>query len=165
MPFTHLDTGIDLDDTAAQPIRTAICATPSTRSPISTAPTTTPNAPGELPSRYGTAQQRQECLPRMTSGDTKVVFAMIDEDNLVYLDHEKCAPVREAVTELDVTIYIHPRASYRQPMYDGHVELEGATPVRLRRTCFARPSLNYLRRTTTVAAKTTAWPTQPSSGT
>jgi alkylation response protein AidB-like acyl-CoA dehydrogenase len=35
---------------------------------------------GELLSRYGTAEQRQEWLPRMASGDTKVVFAITEPD-------------------------------------------------------------------------------------
>jgi alkylation response protein AidB-like acyl-CoA dehydrogenase len=35
---------------------------------------------GELLTRYGTAEQRQEWLPRMASGDTKVVFAITEPD-------------------------------------------------------------------------------------
>jgi alkylation response protein AidB-like acyl-CoA dehydrogenase len=35
---------------------------------------------GELLSRYGTAEQRREWLPRMASGDTKVVFAITEPD-------------------------------------------------------------------------------------
>jgi alkylation response protein AidB-like acyl-CoA dehydrogenase len=35
---------------------------------------------GELLSRYGTAQQRRDWLPRMASGDTKVVFAITEPD-------------------------------------------------------------------------------------
>lgn len=35
---------------------------------------------GELLARYGTAEQRQEWLPQMASGDTKVVFAITEPD-------------------------------------------------------------------------------------
>ncbi|MBJ7337580.1 acyl-CoA dehydrogenase family protein [Mycolicibacterium sp.] len=35
---------------------------------------------GELLSKYGTAEQRQDWLPRMASGDTKVVFAITEPD-------------------------------------------------------------------------------------
>ena len=35
---------------------------------------------GELLSRYGTSEQRREWLPRMASGDTKVVFAITEPD-------------------------------------------------------------------------------------
>jgi alkylation response protein AidB-like acyl-CoA dehydrogenase len=35
---------------------------------------------GELLTRYGTAEQRREWLPRMASGDTKVVFAITEPD-------------------------------------------------------------------------------------
>jgi alkylation response protein AidB-like acyl-CoA dehydrogenase len=35
---------------------------------------------GELLTRYGTSEQRREWLPRMASGDTKVVFAITEPD-------------------------------------------------------------------------------------
>ncbi|MGH7291137.1 MAG: acyl-CoA dehydrogenase family protein, partial [Myxococcota bacterium] len=35
---------------------------------------------GELLTRYGSAEQRREWLPRMASGDTKVVFAITEPD-------------------------------------------------------------------------------------
>ncbi|MET0899990.1 MAG: acyl-CoA dehydrogenase family protein [Mycobacterium sp.] len=35
---------------------------------------------GELLTRYGTAEQRRDWLPRMASGDTKVVFAITEPD-------------------------------------------------------------------------------------
>jgi alkylation response protein AidB-like acyl-CoA dehydrogenase len=35
---------------------------------------------GELLTRYGTAEQRREWLPRMASGDTKVAFAITEPD-------------------------------------------------------------------------------------
>ncbi|MCV7151594.1 acyl-CoA dehydrogenase family protein [Mycolicibacterium pyrenivorans] len=35
---------------------------------------------GELLARYGTAEQRRDWLPRMASGDTKVVFAITEPD-------------------------------------------------------------------------------------
>jgi predicted TIM-barrel fold metal-dependent hydrolase len=47
------------------------------------------------------------------------------EDNLVYLDHPSYRPFWEAVTALDVPVYIHPRVSYQRLMYQGREELQG----------------------------------------
>lgn len=47
------------------------------------------------------------------------------EDNLVYLDHPRNTPFWEAVTSLDVLVYIHPRVSLQRKMYEGHDELQG----------------------------------------
>ena len=49
----------------------------------------------------------------------------LTEDNLVYLDDERYTPLWEAVTALDVPVYIHPRVSYQRMMYRGHEELQG----------------------------------------
>jgi predicted TIM-barrel fold metal-dependent hydrolase len=48
------------------------------------------------------------------------------EDNLVYLDNPRYTPLWEAVTRLDVPIYIHPRVSHQRLMYQGHDELQAA---------------------------------------
>jgi predicted TIM-barrel fold metal-dependent hydrolase len=47
------------------------------------------------------------------------------EDNLIYLDHPSYTPFWEAVTALDVPVYIHPRVSYQRLMYQGREELQG----------------------------------------
>jgi 2,3-dihydroxybenzoate decarboxylase len=47
-------------------------------------------------------------------------------DNLVYLDDARMTPFWEALTALDVPLYLHPRASHKAAMYDNHPELTGA---------------------------------------
>lgn len=44
-----------------------------------------------------------------------------------YLDEPKFLPFWEAVTALDVPVYLHPRPALEQRLYDGHRELIGAT--------------------------------------
>jgi predicted TIM-barrel fold metal-dependent hydrolase len=44
-----------------------------------------------------------------------------------YLDEPKFLPFWEAVTALDVPVYLHPRPALDQRLYDGHRELIGAT--------------------------------------
>ena len=47
-------------------------------------------------------------------------------DNLIYLDDARMTPLWEALTALDVPLYLHPRASHNAVMYDNHPELTGA---------------------------------------
>ena len=47
-------------------------------------------------------------------------------DNLIYLDDARMTPLWEALTALDVPLYLHPRASHMAAMYDNHPELTGA---------------------------------------
>ena len=47
-------------------------------------------------------------------------------DNLIYLDDARMTPLWEALTALDVPLYLHPRASHRAVMYDNHPDLTGA---------------------------------------
>jgi predicted TIM-barrel fold metal-dependent hydrolase len=47
------------------------------------------------------------------------------DDNLVYLDDPSYTPLWEALTALDVPVYIHPRTSHQRRMYQGHDELQG----------------------------------------
>src|SRR5579863_1295553 len=47
-------------------------------------------------------------------------------DNLIYLDDDRMTPLWEALTALDVPLYLHPRASHNNVQYDSHPELTGA---------------------------------------
>jgi 2,3-dihydroxybenzoate decarboxylase len=47
-------------------------------------------------------------------------------DNLLYLDDARMTPLWEALTALDVPLYIHPRPSHNAVQYDSHPELTGA---------------------------------------
>jgi predicted TIM-barrel fold metal-dependent hydrolase len=58
----------------------------------------------------------------MVNGYTQVETS----DNLVYLDDARMTPFWEALTALDVPLYLHPRASHKAVMYDNHPELTGA---------------------------------------
>ena len=58
----------------------------------------------------------------MVNGYTQVE----SPDNLVYLDDERMTPLWEALTALNVPLYLHPRASHKAAMYDNHPELTGA---------------------------------------
>jgi len=58
----------------------------------------------------------------MVNGYTQVE----SPDNLVYLDDERMTPLWEALTALNVPLYLHPRASHKAAMYDNHPKLTGA---------------------------------------
>jgi predicted TIM-barrel fold metal-dependent hydrolase len=58
----------------------------------------------------------------MVNGYTQVE----SPDNLIYLDDARMTPLWEALTALDVPLYLHPRASHKAVMYDNHPELTGA---------------------------------------
>jgi predicted TIM-barrel fold metal-dependent hydrolase len=58
----------------------------------------------------------------MVNGYTQVDNA----DNVIYLDDARMTPLWEALTALDVPLYLHPRASHKAVMYDNHPELTGA---------------------------------------
>ena len=47
-------------------------------------------------------------------------------DNVIYLDDPRLTPLWEALTALDMPLYLHPRASHKAVMYDNHPELTGA---------------------------------------
>jgi 2,3-dihydroxybenzoate decarboxylase len=54
-------------------------------------------------------------------------FSQIDTpDGVHYLDDDRFTPFWEALTALDVPLYLHPRASYKAIMFDSHPELTGA---------------------------------------
>jgi len=54
-------------------------------------------------------------------------YTQIDTpDNLLYLDDARLTAFWEALTALDVPLYLHPRASHKAVQYDAHPELTGA---------------------------------------
>ena len=74
------------------------------------------------------AHELERCITKlgfkgvMINGYTQVE----NPDNLIYLDDARMTPFWEALTALDVPLYLHPRASYKPPMYENHPELTGA---------------------------------------
>lgn len=71
------------------------------------------------------AKELERCVKKL--GFHGVLFngySQVDrEDNLVYLDEDRCAPIWAAMQDLDVPLYLHPRTSYQTLMYKGHREL------------------------------------------
>ncbi len=59
----------------------------------------------------------------MVNGYTDVADARGGE----YLDSPRLLPFWEAVSSLDVPVYLHPRPAFDQRLYQGHAELIGAT--------------------------------------
>jgi predicted TIM-barrel fold metal-dependent hydrolase len=54
-------------------------------------------------------------------------YSQIDtDDNLLYLDNPRLTPLWEALTALDIPLYLHPRPSHNAVQYDSHPELTGA---------------------------------------
>jgi 2,3-dihydroxybenzoate decarboxylase len=54
-------------------------------------------------------------------------YSQVDTDsNLLYLDDARLTPLWEALTALDIPLYLHPRSSYKAAQYDSHPELTGA---------------------------------------
>ncbi len=54
-------------------------------------------------------------------------YSQIDtDDNLLYLDDARLTPLWEALTALDIPLYLHPRPSHNDVQYDSHPELTGA---------------------------------------
>lgn len=74
------------------------------------------------------ASELERCVTKLGFKGVMVNgYSQIDTpDNLLYLDHERLTPLWEALTALDVPLYIHPRPSHNAAQYDGHPELTGA---------------------------------------
>ncbi|HSZ08744.1 MAG TPA: amidohydrolase family protein [Steroidobacteraceae bacterium] len=54
-------------------------------------------------------------------------YTQVDSpDNLIYLDDARMTPFWDALTALDIPLYVHPRASHKSVMFEGHPELTGA---------------------------------------
>lgn len=75
------------------------------------------------------ARELERCVTKL--GFKGVLFNGFSQhgqaDNLIYLDDDRCTPIWEVAQALDVPIYLHPRVSYNQLMYQGHKELLSAT--------------------------------------
>jgi predicted TIM-barrel fold metal-dependent hydrolase len=74
------------------------------------------------------AQELERCVTKLGFKGVMVNgYSQIDTlDNLLYLDDDRKTPLWEALTTLDVPLYIHPRPSHNAAQYDGHPELTGA---------------------------------------
>ncbi len=74
------------------------------------------------------ARELERCVNKLGFKGVMVNgYSQIDsEDNLLYLDDERMTPLWEALTALDIPLYIHPRPSHNAAQYDGHPELTGA---------------------------------------
>lgn len=74
------------------------------------------------------ARELERCVTKLGFKGVMVNgYSQVDtEDNLIYLDDERMIPFWEALTALDVPLYIHPRTSYNAAQYEDHPELTGA---------------------------------------
>jgi predicted TIM-barrel fold metal-dependent hydrolase len=74
------------------------------------------------------AKELERCVTKLGFKGVMVNgYSQIDSpDNLLYLDDDSLTPFWEAVTALDIPVYLHPRAPFPNPQYAGHPELTGA---------------------------------------
>jgi len=74
------------------------------------------------------ARELERCVTKLGFKGVMVNgYSQVDtEDNLVYLDDARMTPFWEALTALDIPLYIHPRPSHNAVQYDSHPELTGA---------------------------------------
>ena len=74
------------------------------------------------------ARELERCVTKLGFKGVMVNgYTQVDKpDNLIYLDDVRLTPLWEALTALDVPLYLHPRASHKAVMYDNHPELTGA---------------------------------------
>jgi 2,3-dihydroxybenzoate decarboxylase len=73
-------------------------------------------------------RELERCITKLAFKGVMVNgYTQVDSlDNLTYLDDARMTPLWEALTALDVPLYLHPRASHKAVMYDNHPELTGA---------------------------------------
>jgi predicted TIM-barrel fold metal-dependent hydrolase len=74
------------------------------------------------------ARELERCVTKLGFKGVMVNgYSQIDTpDNLLYLDDARVTPLWEALTALDIPLYIHPRPSHNAAQYDSHPELTGA---------------------------------------
>jgi predicted TIM-barrel fold metal-dependent hydrolase len=74
------------------------------------------------------AKELERCVTKLGFKGVMVNgYSQVDtDDNLLYLDDERLTPLWEALTALDVPLYLHPRPSYNNVQYNSHPELTGA---------------------------------------
>jgi predicted TIM-barrel fold metal-dependent hydrolase len=74
------------------------------------------------------ARELERCVTKLGFKGVMVNgYSQIDSpDNLLYLDDVRMTPLWEALTALDIPLYIHPRPSHNAVQYDSHPELTGA---------------------------------------
>jgi len=74
------------------------------------------------------ARELERCITKLGFKGVMVNgYSQIDTpDNLLYLDDDRVTPFWEALTALDVPLYLHPRSSHNAVQYDSHPELTGA---------------------------------------
>lgn len=74
------------------------------------------------------ARELERCVTKLGFKGVMVNgYSQVDTiDNLLYLDDERMTPLWEALTALDIPLYVHPRPSHNAPQYDTHPELTGA---------------------------------------
>jgi predicted TIM-barrel fold metal-dependent hydrolase len=73
-------------------------------------------------------RELERCITRLGFKGVMVNgYSQIDtDDNLLYLDDPQLTPLWEALTALDIPLYLHPRPSHNAVQYDSHPELTGA---------------------------------------
>jgi predicted TIM-barrel fold metal-dependent hydrolase len=74
------------------------------------------------------ARELERCVTKLGFKGVMVNgYSQIDTaDNLLYLDDARLTPLWEALTALDIPVYVHPRPSHNAVQYDSHPELTGA---------------------------------------
>ena len=74
------------------------------------------------------ARELERCITKLGFKGVMVNgYSQVDSpDNLLYLDDERMTPFWEALTALDMPLYIHPRPSHNAAQYEDHPELTGA---------------------------------------
>ena len=74
------------------------------------------------------AEELRRCIKKLGMKGCMVNgFQQTQDDNkIIYLDDPSLTPFWEALVELDVPLYIHPRVSHQRLMYENHPEMQSA---------------------------------------